>query len=479
MRRAVWMLALVALGVGGCVNQQKEVATYRAVLDQHFAATTQPVDAAAPLKLSAALARANGTSEQLAMAGEGYLQALIAKDRAAATFLPQISLAPLYSHVDTFSTAGFPSTFAAVFPVHYFDLPLKTSLDLNVVQDLADVHRAGRTAQQRRALLLDLQETVLLQTCDAFYDVLIAQQQVGVLEHSLAVQNQRVDSIQREFNAGTARQLDVLQSQADAAATQVLLTDARNRLATARSTLGFMIDSRSVPDTLLDDLHTPDAVPSAGVLTQRALAQRADLAAARRGVQAAEQAVRSAVGQYFPSIGLNLSNFLYRESFPSDSWWSAMVTANMPIFEAGIIHANVRSALSELRQAGLAERQLARRIAEQVAIARDNYLSSRQRLHDLGRELDAAQRAYEQAEHSFAAGTATNLDRLTAQDRALQAALQVASERYTSKLRYLHLARTLGRLEDAITPPATAGNMAPAKAATTLPTRPAQTQAAR
>src|ERR1700743_899246 len=82
--------ALACLLASGCaVDQKKEIATYRKVIDGK-APPAFEYQATQPLSLEAALLLANRNDEQLASSGEDYLQALIDKERQFSTFLPTI-----------------------------------------------------------------------------------------------------------------------------------------------------------------------------------------------------------------------------------------------------------------------------------------------------------------------------------------------------------------------------------------------------
>src|SRR6266436_971492 len=100
MNRPIALFTIIALlAAGGChLDQQTEISRYRKILD----ADTPPIDftPGEPLSLEQALALANQHNERLALRGEDYLQALIAKDRAFASFMPTISLAPTYFQQD-------------------------------------------------------------------------------------------------------------------------------------------------------------------------------------------------------------------------------------------------------------------------------------------------------------------------------------------------------------------------------------------
>jgi outer membrane protein TolC len=195
--------------------------------------------------------------------------------------------------------------------------------------------------------------------------------------------------------------------------------------------------------------------------------------AADRAVAAARQGVEVAFGQYYPSISLNLNYFLERDSFPSGAEWSGLLRANLPIFSAGLIEADVRAAWSRYRQAALAAALVRREVSEQVEQSHANLLSSEQRLAELQFKLRAARDASTQAEESYTVGLATNLERLTAQDELLRTQLQLTGEQFDRTVHYLNLVRTVGGLREHI---AAAG---PATRPSTQPsTQPASQQAA-
>jgi len=65
---------------------------------------------------------------------------------------------------------------------------------------------------------------------------------------------------------------------------------------------------------------------------------------------------------------------------------------------------------------------------------------------NLKTEMRSAQAAYHQAQHSYSAGVATNLDVITAQDLALSAQLAYQQARYNERVRMLNLLRQTGNM---------------------------------
>jgi outer membrane protein TolC len=197
---------------------------------------------------------------------------------------------------------------------------------------------------------------------------------------------------------------------------------------------------------LVNRFDPPRNIAALASLDHIALARRQDLRAATYAEIVAKRGVSAAVAEYFPTVSVNFNTFLYKESFPSDSWWSGLFSVNFPIFEGGMIYQDIRKSYSQLRQASLERHLLARHILEEVRIARQNWITGNSLVHNLYTEWLSAKAAYAQAQHSFEVGLATNLDVITAQDSALSARLAYEKARYSKRVNMLNLLRTTGRL---------------------------------
>jgi outer membrane protein len=194
---------------------------------------------------------------------------------------------------------------------------------------------------------------------------------------------------------------------------------------------------------------------------QTAAVTRQDLLAADAGVRAAKSSVDAAVAEYYPTVSLNVAGFLYRQYYSEASKWDAILMANLPIFSAGIIEADVRDAWSRLRQAALFQSMLRRQIDQDVQTAYDNLQSTQRKLTDLALEVQAASDAREQSGQLLNNGLAIPLDVLVAQDTLLNAQLVYTSAQFDRAVFYLDLLRVTGQLN-----PAAAEHWRPANATT-------------
>ena len=461
--------AVVAASLVGCaVNQKNETEVYRKVLKKNVPNRPAPYKPYDAVSLTVAMTLANAYNEQLAIQGESYLQMLIQKDRAASRFFPTIGLDPSFTRQEQTHIAPGNPLISQFVPAQATDVPLRAHVDVNPLGNLENVNAATLAAHASRQTLLDLQSRLLLDVARTYYHVLESQQQVKVLEQSVKVQQQRLDDITAKQDAGVARPLDVSQSRAQVANTRVELVQARNDVKNTRAMLAYLVGVSRVAGHLDDKFHVPAALPSTAVLMRIAYQHRYDLKAAGDRVDEAWHNLKAAWDQYFPSVSLNVDYFLHRESFPPDVNWEAMVALHLPIFTAGRIHQDVREAWSKVRQAHLAQSMLVRQIHEQITVVLNNLDDNRRRIAGLKVELHAATQAYHQADQAYQAGTATNLERLTALNRELQTKLKLVTAQLRRKQLFLQLEQTLGRLSISdVTHPAEALQLAapPAKAA--------------
>jgi outer membrane protein len=492
-------LAALVFCAGCAVDQQKEVRLYRDVLDSSVARVA-PYVPGETLNLPRAMALANQSDETLGLRGEDYVQALLNKNRAAAAFMPTVSFAPSFTieqratgdaatstgpgstgigGAGTSTGAGGTGAISASTTSggggfrdwgsnlsRRIEAPVVGNINLfHGYGDVANLRAAEAQIAQRRELLLDVQATVLLNVAQVYYQVLRSDQSARVLANTLKVQEARLADVTQQLNNGLATKLAVAQTRAQADATRVLLVQAQSDVRNGLSTLALLIGVPAVTGPLADDFRVPAARPDEAEFERAAFASRQDLRAAEAALVAAREGVTVAFAQYYPSVSLNVAGFLYREFFSDASKWNAVLSANVPIFSAGIIEAEVRIAWSRLRQAALYESSVRRNVAHDVQVAYENLVTADLRIRELEDQVRAATEAFEQAQNAFKNALAINLDVLTAQDQQLNAELQLTGAKFDRAVFYLDLVRATGRMNEV----ARDGAAAPTTRPTTRP----------
>lgn len=446
MIRCRWIFASLTLAaIAGCqVDHDKEMAVYRDVLEAGIAdPPIEPPSIDQPIKLREALLLANRLNEQLAAQGETYLRAHIQKQRAVANFLPTVDLIGTQAWRDDASSSdGGNSSGRST-------ADITAGLNANLFNGFRDVNAYWAQTwaiEEARHELLDAQESLLLDVARIYYQVLRSEAQVQVLENSLQVQLERLRDTRGRYDAGLSRPLDVAQTEAQVSQTRSLLIDAKNDVKVARSRLVLLSGAQIGQNPLSDNFEVPDDLPTPDAFTDIAQDARNDLRSVEAAILVARRNVEVAFGQYYPTISIDLNAFLYRETTPTGRDWEAILRGGIPLFAAGRIHADVREAWSFFRQAMLLREYTLRQVRQEVSTAYVSLQASGEQLVELTTRVSAAEQAFQQAEASYAAGLATNLDRVQAQDELLSAQLQLTSERFDRKITFLELVRASGRL---------------------------------
>lgn len=448
-RRYRWIMTglLLTVAAGCAVNQAEEIETYRKVLAGGHPQTVKLYEPRETLTLQRALELALARNEQLAIAGEDYLQALIDKDRAFARFLPTISFTPSYMREEkTHLGAGNPLVSEFV-PASALDVPAQSNLNVDPFMDIPVLQATESKARQQRYLLLDRKEILLLEVAQTYYQVLMAESRVKTLKHSVTTARQAVEDARIQEKAGTATFVDVARAESQLAAIRNQLIQARNDVVASRAMLSLQMGITACEGPLADNFAPPDRNLQWDHLLQVAGQNRQDLQAARQQVQAAAKLLQSAWAEYFPSVSLNLTYFFSRQSFPNDVSWTSLIQANVPIFTAGLVHADVRTAYSRLRQAQSAESHFQQKVIQDLRITFNDLNSDAERIEQSRIQVESAREFLHKAKTAYKAGTGTLLEQLDAADQLRTAKLSLADRVFTRNVDYLRILRALGVLD--------------------------------
>ena len=446
--KAIQPVALLLILLVGCgINQKREMEIYRSVLDEGQVAPADVFNPTDPLTLKEALGIANTHSEALALSGEDYLQALINKDRAFARFLPTIAFAPSFMRQEKTSLAAENPLIEKFVRDQAVDMPVEGGVRTAPLSDIPAVSQAAYSAEMKRALLLDGRAVLMLDVAQTYYQVLRAENEIDVLSHSVEVQTRRVSDISARNKAGVARSLDVSQAKARLSETRTAVIRAENDAKNGRAMLAMLLGVPDVKGKLIDGFEVPTGDWPVASLIDQAMTHREDLQASHARVSAAAKQLQAAWGEYFPSVSLNLTRYLSRESFPEDVDWTGLLAVRIPIFSAGLVHADVRTAYSRLRQANFSDSLLRRRIVKELRSAREDLIDTDRRIKEINIQISAAKDAARQVDAAYRSGTAINLEAITARDDQLKAELAGTSARFERTVNYLRLLRAVGCLD--------------------------------
>jgi outer membrane protein TolC len=347
----------------------------------------------------------------------------------------------------------FPGVSDIVGPFKVFDSRIYLSqalVDLQKTYDERseshDVAAARYTYQGARDLVIHVAATLYLQAlaASARADAALAQQ-----TSAQALYDQALDLKQGGLIAG----IDVLRAEVQLSTDTQRATSAANDAAKAKLQLaraiGLPLGQNFSLDPALPELPDPETDVERAV--ERAYANRPDYRAALERVKSAEAARRAVVGEALPSLRVNADyGAIGLTASDARSTYSISGTVNVPIFQGGRMHGRLLEADAELRRRRAEAEDLKAAIYYDIQTA---FLDLRATSEELkvavkGRELAAQQLV--QARDRFAAGVASNIEVVQAQEAVAVANEQHISALYGYDLAKAGLIRGVGAAEETL-----------------------------
>jgi outer membrane protein len=321
--------------------------------------------------------------------------------------------------------------------------------------------RAGRLTKEQA--LLEYQRTVadtLVEVRVAYYDILLAAEQIGVQEASLKLLSKELEDATRRFEAGTVPRFNVLRAEVELANARPRLIRAKNDYRISKNNLANLL-GYNLPKDVWEDIPLqlegkldadPYRIELPSAITQ-AMNHRPELGALRKAEQLRQQDVQIAQSGYLPSAqvfaGYGSRNSQFSTELSRDvSGWNAGAQVSWDIFDGLLTRGKVQQARALRAKAQYDLEDTTRRIELEVRTAYSNFIQAREVLESQKKVVEQAEEALRLASARAEAGTGTQLDVLSA-----QTALTEARSTQVQALHDYDVARA--RLERAI------GNSAP------------------
>jgi TolC family type I secretion outer membrane protein len=357
---------------------------------------------------------------------------LVVQTRAVA--LPQLTASGQYKYTDPDAIESFPN--APTSPNQNWNAGIQLVQSIYEGGKLAAAFRAAdATKQQALAQFQTVVADTLLNTRVAYYDVLLAAQQITVHEASVNLLQKELEDQQHRFDAGTVPKFNVLRADVAVANERPNLIQARNNYRIAKNNLSNLLGYNlpreileEVPLNLTDtlesapyDVNLPDAI-------QQALARRTELTVLRKTVELEKLNIVNAKSGYKPTVslfaGYNWQNVQFTPPVELDhdiNGWNAGAELQWDIFDGLLTHGKViqANALYEKSKTDLVDQS--RQIEIQVRTAYSDFMEAREVLESQKTVQAEAEEALSEARSRADAGTGTQLDVLDAETSLTQA----------------------------------------------------------
>jgi outer membrane protein len=267
----------------------------------------------------------------------------------------------------------------------------------------------------------------------AYYDTLLAEQQVVVREASVKLLEQQLATTTRQFDAGAVPRFDVLRGEVELANARPRHIRAKNAYRIAKNDLATVLGytmpanvSEDVPLTLTTKLTTEPyeiELPSAVALAR---SRRPELAASQTQLSLQQERVIAARAGYKPTLGIfagfGARNSEFRDDFYRDvSGPMAGVAMTWDIFDGQATQGRITEARARESKAAVVIDETIRRIDQEVRTAFSSFVEAREVLESQKKVLERADEAIRLAGARYEAGSGTQLDVLNAQTALTEA----------------------------------------------------------
>jgi outer membrane protein TolC len=358
---------------------------------------------------------------------------VVVQTRAIA--LPQVQVTGQYKKTDPSAIENFSAT--AKQPSQNWNAGVQ------VVQTiyqggklLAAIKAAKVTKQQALAQYQSTLADTLLSVRLAYYDILLAAEQITVNEASVALLQKELDDQQHRYDAGTVPHFNVLRAKVSLANARPPLIQAQNTYRISKNNLSNLLGynlPREITDNIpLNLTDTLDAAPYEINLSdalQQALENRPELLALRKTEELQKLNITDASSGYQPQLqvfaGYNVFNEQYGTPIPDlGSYldgWNAGAQVSWDIFDGMLTHGKVVQAKAQYEKSKTAVDEEMRTVELEVRTAYSDFLEAQEVLESQKTVLEEAEESLREANARADAGTGTQLDVLDAENQLTQA----------------------------------------------------------
>jgi outer membrane protein len=359
---------------------------------------------------------------------------VVVQTRAVA--LPQLVASGQYKYTDPGAIESFPIPGGFTQPNQNWNAGVQLVQAIYEGGKMVAAFRAAdATKQQALAQFQTVLANELLDTRVAYYDVLLAQQQIIVHEASVNLLQKELEDQQNRLNAGTVPKFNVLRAEVAVANERPALIQAKNNYRIAKNNLSNLLGYNlprdiweDVPLNLSDTLNAtpyevnlPDAI-------QNALANRSELVALRKTEELQKLNIVNAKSGYKPTVSLFAGYDWYNAQFTAPvtldhdiHGWNAGAQMSWDIFDGLLTRGKVVQANALYKKSKNDLTDQSRQIELEVRTAYSDFVEAKEVLDSQEKVQEEADEALREAKARAEAGTGTQLDVLDSETSLTQA----------------------------------------------------------
>jgi len=306
-------------------------------------------------------------------------------------------------------------------------------------------------AAQAAIQLKIAEQDLILRTAQAYFDVLIAQDSVGLAEAQKTSISEQLEQAKRNFDVGSATITDTLEAQARFDLTGAQQIAAQNNLEIKRSALQQLINAMPKDLKPLGKEFKLEAPQPADMdkWVETAQSGNLQLAIAQASAEIADKEVARNRGGHYPTVDLvaNYSNNSTGGVMANDTTSRSVgVQLNMPLFQGGAVNSKWREAEANRERARQELENVRRNVAQLTRQAYLGVVSGIAQVQALQQALASSVSVLDASKLGHEVGVRTNLDVLNAQQQLYSTRRDLYQAQYNYLVSELQLKAAVGSL---------------------------------
>ncbi|MBS0849229.1 outer membrane channel protein TolC [Citrobacter sp. JGM124] len=376
-------------------------------------------------------------------------------NEARSPLLPQLGLGADYTYSNGYRDSNGVNSNA-------------TSASLQLTQNIFDMSKwRALSLQEKTAGIQDVtyqnaQQTLILNTAVAYFNVLNAIDTLSFIEAQKQSVYRQLDQTTQRFNVGLVAITDVQNARANYDTVLANEVTARNNVDNTLEQLRQITgnDYLSLASLNVDGFKTnkPDAVAN---LLKDAEKRNLTLLQARLSQDLAREQIRQAEDGHLPTLNLTAStgisdtNYNGSKTSNSNQYDSSHVGQNkvglsfsVPIYQGGMVNSQVKQAQYNFTGASEQLEAAHRSVVQTVRSSFNNINASISTINAYKQAVISAQSSLDAMEAGYTVGTRTIVDVLNATSSLYNAKQQLSDARYSYLINQLNIKSALGTLNE-------------------------------
>jgi outer membrane protein len=341
---------------------------------------------------------------------------------------------------------------------------LSSSINLfNGFADIAAIKSAELELGAVQETLSRAEQTLVFATISNFIQVLTDRALIQVEEENLKENRKLLESIEAFYQAGRLAISDLYQQQAETKQAELDLLDAQRTLNVSKlllmQTMGLAPTVRyqvTTPD--LEKLSLPLADEELDQLSLLALANRSDVKAQQRQVEAAGQQIRQSQSGLLPKVDLFASlasgysslgdGDYFSDQFMEDNLNATVgVSFSLPLFDRYLTRNNIAQAKIVQRNEQLTLKQTQLQLGLEISQAIQEYRTTQKQVEVVESKLTAARQSLQSYEERYRVGASTLVELTQSRTQYVSAAFDQIQAGYDLVTQGIAVSYYLGNLE--------------------------------